>query len=61
MACQQGEGMTPDKTPSLDILVRAYMLKENGGEVRNKEGYLVHRLDKYTSGLMCVAKTKEMA
>jgi len=53
--------MTPDKTPSLDILVRAYMLKENGGEVRNKEGYLVHRLDKYTSGLMCVAKTKEMA
>jgi len=47
------------KTPTVIMLVQAY-LKEQGSDDESR-GYLVHRLDQVTSGLMCVAKTRKMA
>jgi len=37
----------------------AYYFKNNGIEVENGYGYLVHRIDKDTSGLLLVAKTED--
>ena len=37
----------------------AWYFKENNKGVENKYGYLVHRIDKDTSGLLLVAKTEE--
>ena len=59
MPCQLGTGIDPKKTPSVIMLVHAY-LKEQGND-ESERGYLVHRLDQVTSGLMCVAKSKKMA
>ena len=49
-----GTGLDANKNgASVDMLSRAYMA--------DKESFLVHRLDRVTSGLMCLAKSKEMA
>jgi len=37
----------------------AYYFKVNNKQVKNEYGYLVHRIDKDTSGLLLVAKTEE--
>jgi len=37
----------------------AHYFKANNTQVENKYGYLVHRIDKDTSGLLLVAKTEE--
>lgn len=37
----------------------AYYFKNKGADVENGYGYLVHRIDKDTSGLLLVAKTEE--
>jgi len=55
MPCQQGTGLA--KTPSLDELATAYLAKKD----ESKQAYLVHRLDQFTSGLVVVAKSREMA
>jgi 23S rRNA pseudouridine955/2504/2580 synthase len=48
--CQQGTGV---KDASIDQLLNKYL--------KGEQGYLVHRLDQVTTGLMCCGKTKEMA
>jgi len=52
---QQGTALDPQKTASVDVLGKAY------AERHGKEVYLVHRLDRSASGLMCLAKSREMA
>jgi 23S rRNA-/tRNA-specific pseudouridylate synthase len=47
-----GSGLDPHT--SVDKMLSIYLYNE-------EEGYLVHRLDRKTSGLMVLAKTKEMA
>lgn len=54
---QMGTGLGVHKNPSVDVLAKAYL----GGEESEVTPYLVHRLDRATSGLMCLAKSKDMA
>lgn len=52
---QQGTGLDPNSSTSVDILAANYL----GGA--DDAAFLVHRLDKATSGLMCIAKSRAMA
>ena len=52
---QMGSQIDPNKTPSIDWLAKAYLSNND------QDPYLVHRLDKSTSGLMCLAKNRDMA
>jgi 23S rRNA pseudouridine955/2504/2580 synthase len=54
---QMGTGLIDSKDLSVDRMLNAY-LKMMGKPV---EGKLVHRLDKKTSGLLALAKSKDMA
>ena len=49
---QMGTGLDTSKQASVDVLSKAYL------EGKDEDSFLVHRLDKSTSGLMCLAKTR---
>jgi 23S rRNA pseudouridine955/2504/2580 synthase len=54
---QMGTGLSPSADISVDRLLNAY-LKTKGLPA---EGKLVHRIDRKTSGLLALAKSKDMA
>ena len=52
---QMGTGMDAQRNPSVDILASTYL------RAKDEDAFLVHRLDRSTSGLMCIAKSRDMA
>lgn len=47
-----GSSLDIRESPSVDVLASAYL---------QSNAFLVHRLDMATSGLMCIAKSRDMA
>lgn len=55
---QMGTGLDVNNGgASVDVISKAYLQQQDV----SKESFLVHRLDRATSGLMCLAKSREMA